>query len=193
MAQKFDLTSILDGVKMTQRTVTLYLDASLVRQAYELNAEIENELNAPTGTARAITDDTPQEKLKALLDELEQNALKVTLRSLASSEVTVIRAAVVRENKIPKSVSNEERDELMGGRVQTAYEYLLAHSIIKVEHGGSSANGLTKEETAELRKKLPSSEWAKLTDAFDTVQSETQALEEVISDPSFRWNAADES
>lgn len=182
----FDLASILDGVRQTQVTTEVYLRPDLYQEAFDMNAKIvdaqdqggakptKKQLDALAAARKAVADTT----------------LKVTTRSLSDKEIAVVRDTVIRKNPKTKGASEEIRNLEERLQVDEVKVHLLAVGVVRVEApDGSSRSGLTLEEARALRETLPSTEWERLVDAFDTAQVQLKALEGVVADPSFRWAA----
>lgn len=193
LKEGFNLDDLLNGVKMTQREVTVHLDPTLASEAFNLNAEIRRLREEGSTEITTIADEPKERELQAILDKLNESALVFTIRALAAAEVTAIRNKVVATVKIPKNATSDERDEAQNERQEIAYEHFLSHAVISMKHGEAEQRGLSLEEAKKLRRQLPANEWAKLARNFDEVQVEAQAIEEVLSEPSFRWSVSDEA
>jgi len=193
----FDLDDILDGVRLNQTEVKVYLDETLAAKAFSLSEEVlRKRAQAEAGVKETgtIADTNPVKALEDTLAELESKAMRLTLRSLAQAEINAIRARVVRENPIKKNATADERAELELARRQTAYTHFIAQTIIKVvAPNGAEKASLSIQEVSKLRDRLPAAEWAKLCDSFDTNNNLMAAIEQEISDATFRWPVSDEA
>lgn len=190
----FDLDDILDSVKMSEDTATLYLDASAVDKALELKRQIEQQENAGVQAASSITDENPLDVLRGRLDELKSKSITITQRALSSAEITATRRRIVAVVRIDKNLSPDEKAEAENERTEQLFEQLISRSIIKAVYNstGATTDHLTPDEVSKLRFKLPESEWERLKGSYLNATSKAQVVEAVLDDPSFRGADADE-
>lgn len=190
---EFILADILAGVKQTQNTVTLYLDAS---KAAEALAAYEALSHASTDEVRSISEDTPQQDFKRIMDELEKHSLKVTLRALSNFEIMSVRSEVTQmyEAMLPKNPTAGQREDIQQRRDIALFEHYLSLAILNIEYvsNGATKSSLTRQEVESLRVHLPEAEWDKLTEAYLDTQVKVAAFEATAKDPTFRGHLTGE-
>ena len=187
---ELDLGALLDGAKQTQVEVKVCLDGTLVDDVIEAYDALEK-IPEDGQASKSIVDTDPQEQAKEdvreALKAMDDASLVFTLRSLSSTEMSVMRSRVTRKHKVPGNASQDERDIVASERTQAMYEEFLARSIISIrDSGGAVKNGVSIEEVRRLRQDLHEYSWEKLCGGFNSAQTRVKALEETLADPSFR-------
>lgn len=191
----FDLDDILDGVNMANNEVTVYLDIAAGIKAGELVQAIDNARNSmSTPEAQSITDVSPVEQMEEELAKYRDKSITFTMRSLSSAEMTACKQRIVATVRIDKKLSEAERIEAENARTEALYEQFLSRAIIKSVYNktGAVKEHYSPDEVQKMRFKLDSHEWNKLKSTFEVALVQAEAVESLMSDPSFRGADADE-
>ena len=190
----FDLDDILDNVVMSENTVTVYLDPVAGERAGELSRAIEDAASSPTPAVTGITDESPTQKMQEELQKYKDQSITFRLRALSSAELTAAKQRIVATVRIDKKLPEDEKAEAEAARVEALYEQFLSRAIIKSTYAktGAEKNHYSPDDVSKLRFRLDSHEWEKLKDAFNVTLVRAEAVETMMSDPTFRGADADE-
>lgn len=191
--EEYDIEVALGKAKMAEDSIDLWFDssdASLILQNLE---EIRRINDGGFEEVLSITEEPTAVRLEREIKEAQDRAYTLRMRAVSDKEKELAFKLAIQASRIPKNATPDERDQALDARQDLIYEMLIARATVEVldRIQGVRTTALTNNQVANLRSKLPSSEWQRLREKFDEIQGLSYGYSLVMSDPSFRRGAAD--
>ena len=191
--EEYDIEVALGKAKMAEDSIDLWFDssdASLILQNLE---EIRRINDGGFEEVLSITEEPTAVRLEREIKEAQERAYTLRMRAVSDKEKELAFKLAIQASRIPKNATPDERDQALDARQDLIYEMLIARATVEVldRIQGVRTTALTNNQVANLRSKLPSSEWQRLREKFDEIQGLSYGYSLVMSDPSFRRRAAD--
>lgn len=190
LKEGFNLADMLEGVRLAEVDVKVFMDSQAAFEAVELNAQIADLMDSDS--VHTINESPAQaeiERLVAIRERMEKSAVTFTLRALSSAELSVIKRTVARNFPIAKNLPQDEKIEAEAERAETVNEHILAVSCTAVRLADGRTNpGVTIDDAKRLRKSLPVSEWNKIVEGSINAMTRAQVADKVMGEATFQWS-----
>lgn len=155
----FNLTDFIKNRSYPQAEVIVYLDDEAALEIVSLNDQLVRALSPEE--AKPLED-----KIAALADKIKETSLVFKMRGVNQE---VIEAIVKKVNLRHNVSSKQEADSVTGEWMRDYITMMVGENIVSVTgpDGSVDASHFDYDKTDELRKNLPSSEWAKLVGSME--------------------------
>lgn len=192
----FELSKIISSIKPTVKAIDVPLNTENAERFLELTELAKTAQLHEAPMSRSITDTSPGVELTEELEELRKQTITIRLRALSNKELYVLKRKVWEDPFFATKNKNEDEKAIIAiEREDRLMEYIVAQSCVEIIDNatGESKKGLTEEEAAELRGHLPEFLWQRICETWDDAQKLGIVVAEAISDPTFRWDGAEQA
>lgn len=192
----FELSKIISSIKPTVKAIDVPLNTENAERFAQLVEIAKTAQLHEAPMSRSITDTSPGVELQEELEALRKETITIRLRALSNKELYILRKKVWEDPFFSTKNKNEDEKAIISiEREDRLMEYIIARSCVEViDNGtGESKNSLSDAEAAELRGHLPEFLWQQICATWNDAQELGVVVSEVISDPTFRGDGAEQA